>query len=181
MQYLNEAELSKLFRVMHAGNKMHHLAALTAFWTGARVSQVLRLQGQDIFESKGKVVIKIHAAKHGNEHLHTLHIDADPAFDMSPVIALAKTRPTARLFAGLTRQYQNIKLKAACVEAGIHTDFGHMHTFRHSSALVVWNATHSLGSVSQFLQHKSPQSSLIYLAENDSMQAQGAMDALQLA
>ena len=57
MEYLNRSELAKLFRVIHAGNEIHLLACLTAFWTGARVSQVLALEGQDIFEADGKLVI----------------------------------------------------------------------------------------------------------------------------
>jgi integrase len=181
MQYLTKAELSKLFRVMATGNQVHLLAALTAFWTGARVSQVLRLQGQDIFESKGKWVIKIHAAKRGDEKLHTLHIDSDPAFDLSPLIELAKRRPTALLFAGLTRQYLNLRLKAYCTEAGIHTDFGHMHVFRHSIAIEIWTATQRLGAITEFLQHKSSGSALCYLAENDGRMAQEAVDSIQFA
>lgn len=181
MQYLEPNELSKLFRVMYAANRIHHLAALTAFWTGARVSQVLRLQGQDIYESHGKLVIKIHAAKRGSERLHTFHFDPDPAFDMSPLLEIARRRPTARLFAGLSRQYLNLKLKDYCEAAGIHTDFGHMHVFRHSVAIQIWKATQRLGAISEFLQHRSPHTALCYLAENDGKMAQEAVDSLQLA
>jgi len=181
MQYLESNELARLFRVMYAENKTHHMAALVAFWTGARVQQVLTLEGQDIFESKGKIVIKIHALKRGSERLHTLHIDADPAFDMSPLIALAAARPRARLFGGLTRQYLNLKLKDYCAAAGLHTDFGHMHVFRHSVAMAIWNGTQRLGAISEFLQHRSPHTALCYLAENDGKMAQEAVDSLQLA
>jgi integrase len=181
MQYLTTPELAKLFRVMHAGNKNHHLAALTAFWTGARVSQVLSLEGQDIFEAKGQMVVKIHAAKRGNERLHTLHLDADPAFDMSPLLAIAKMRQRTRLFGGLSRQYLNLCLKEACAEAGLHTDFGHMHVFRHSVAMQIWEGTQRLGAISEFLQHRSPATALCYLAENDGRMAQEAVDAVRFA
>ena len=181
MEYLNHDELSRLFRVIHAENKTHHMACLVAFWTGARVSQVLRLQGQDIFESKGKIVIKIHAAKRGNARLHALHVDADPAFDLSPLIDLAKRRPNSLLFAGLSRQYLNLRLKSYCAEAGIHTDAGHMHVFRHSIAISIWNATQSLGAISEFLQHRSAGSALVYLKERDGVLAQTAVDGIQLA
>jgi integrase len=181
MQYLNPNELAKLFRVMHAENKTHQLAALTAFWTGARVSQVLRLRGEDIFEANGKMVVKIHAAKRGLERLHTLHIDSDPAFDMSPLIELAKKRPFARLFGGTTRQYINLCLKKYCALAGIHSDFGHSHCLRHSAAMIIFDATQRLGAVSYFLQHKSPSSACCYLAENDGQLAQKAIDNVQLA
>lgn len=181
MQYLDRPRLAKLFRVMYSANKTHHLAALTAFWTGARVSQVLRLQGQDIFESNGKIVVKIHAAKRGNERLHTLHVDSDPAFDMSPLIDLAAKRPLARLFGGTSRQYINLCLKRYCAEAGIHTDCGHMHVFRHSIAHEIWQGTQRLGAISEFLQHRSPTSSLCYLAEHEGKLAQEAVDAICLA
>ena|ERR1035437_1138856 len=180
MQYLESNELSRLFRVMHATNKTHHLAALTAFWTGARVSQVLTLQGEDIFESKGKIVIKIHARKGGSDRLHTLHIDADPAFDMSPLLEIAKARPRALLFGGLSQSYIDKKLKDYCIAAGLHSDFGHMHVFRHSVAMQIWVATQRLGAISEFLQHKSPHTALCYLAENDGKMAQDAVDSLQL-
>ena len=181
MQYLTTPELSKLFREMHAQNQTHHLLALTAFWTGARVSQVLDLQGQDIFEHNGRVVIKIHAAKRGFERLHNLHVDVDPAFDMSPLIELAKRRPLARLFGGTTRQYINLCLKRYCAAVGIHTDAGHMHCFRHSISVAIWKQTKNLGAITHFLAHRSPASALVYLKENDGLVAQEAVDAIQLA
>ena len=181
MQYLERADLAKLFRVMYRANKTHHMAALVGFFTGARVSQVLRLRGEDIFEANGKTVIKIHAAKRGNARLHTLHRDADPAFDMSPLLEIAKQKPLARIFGGLSRQYLNLCLKEYCADAGIHTDFGHMHVFRHSVAMQIWTATQRLGAISEFLQHRSPHTALCYLAENDGQMAQEAVDNICLA
>ena len=181
MQYLENKDLAKLFRVAFGANKMHHLAMLTGFFTGARISQILSLKGEDIFEANGKIVVKIHAAKRGAQLLHTLHFDEQPEFDMSPLIAIAKQRPTALLFGGLTRQYFNLRLKAYCVEAGIHSDFGHSHVFRHSAAMAIWDATQRLGTISHFLQHKSPATACFYLAESDGKLAQAAMDNIQLA
>ena len=181
MQYLETDELARLFRVMYSANQTHHLAALTAFWTGARVSQVLQLQGQDIFEANGRTIIKIHALKRGSERLHTFHVDPDPAFDMSPLRVIGAQRPRALLFGGLTRQYLNLRLKDYCADAGIHTDFGHMHVFRHSIAIQIWKSTQRLGAISEFLQHRSPHTALSYLAENDGKLAQEAVDNLQLA
>jgi integrase len=181
MEYLEHKDLAKLFRAAYAANKLHHLAMLTAFFTGARVSQVLRLRGEDIFEANGRVVIKVHAAKRGNQLLHTLHRDELPEFDMTPLIELAKTKPLARLFGGLTRQYLNLCLKKYCASVGIHSDFGHSHVFRHSAAMTIWDATTRLGAISHFLQHKSPATACIYLAESDGRHAQAAMDNLRLA
>lgn len=181
MQYLTTPELARLFRVMHEGNPTHHLIALTCFFSGARISQVLKLQGQDIFEHNERLVIRIGAAKRGFERLHPLHTDADPAFDMSPLLALAKKCPTARLFAGTTRQYFNLVLKQACTKANLHASAGHSHIFRHSVSMIIWSQTHNLGAISHFLAHKSPSSAFSYLQANDGIEAQTAVDNLQLA
>jgi integrase len=181
MQYLAKQDLAKLFRAAHAANSVHHLAMLVGFFTGARISQVLNVRGEDIFERDGKFVIKIRAAKRGNAITHSLHIDADPAFDMSPLIELAKTKGLARIFGGLSRQYFNLCLKGYAVAAGIHSDYAHSHVFRHSAAMVVFDATQRIGAVSQFLAHRSPSSAFVYLQENDGLMAQDAMDSLQLA
>jgi integrase len=182
MQYLTADELGKLFPVIRAANKTHHLIALVAFWTGARISQVLALKGEDIFEANGRLVIKIGAAKRGYERVKTLHIDENPDFDLSPLIELAKQRPAALLFGGTWPSYFNKCLKEKyCPAAGIHSDFGHSHVFRHSIAIQIWEKTHSLGSITHFLQHRSPTTAFYYLAENDGRKAQEAVDGLQLA
>ena len=181
MQYLEKNDLAKLFQSMYAGNKTHHQAALLAFFTGARVSQVLNVRGEDIFEREGKWVIMIRAAKRGNVVTHSLHVDDDPAFDMRPLIALAKTKGQSRIFGGLTRQFFNLRLKQYAQDAGIHSTFAHSHVFRHSAAMVVFDVTKRIGAVSQFLAHRSPSSAFVYLQENDGLMAQEAMDNLQFA
>jgi integrase len=180
MQYLGKADLAKLFRAAYEGNRTHHLAMLVGFFTGARISQVLNVRGEDIFERDGKWVIMIRAAKRGNVVTHSLHIESDPAFDMTPLIELAKTKGQARIFGGLTRQYLNLRLKYYAAVAGIHSTYAHSHVFRHSAAMVVFDATKRIGAVSQFLAHRSPSSAFVYLQENDGMMAQDAMDNLQL-
>ena len=156
MYYLENKDLGKLFAVMYEKNRTHHLVALTQFFCGGRISQVLALQGQDIFDVNGRTVVKIHSAKQGFDRIHNLHTDTRPEFDMSPLIALAKVRPLARLFGGTTRQFFNLSLKRYCAEAGLHTDFGHSHMFRHSCAMEIWTATQRLGTISHFLGHRSP-------------------------
>lgn len=181
MQYLDKQDLAKLFRAAHAANETHHLAMLVGFFTGARISQILNVRGEDIFEREGKYVILIRAAKRGNVVTHSLHIDADPAFDMSPLIDLARTKGQSRIFGGLSRQYFNLRLKEYAEAAGIHSTFAHSHVFRHSAAMVVFDVTKRIGAVSQFLAHRSPSSAFVYLQENDGMLAQEAMDGLVLA
>lgn len=181
MQYLGKQDLSKFFRAAHAANPLHHLAMLVGFFTGARVSQVLNVRGEDIFEREGKWVIKIRAAKRGNVVTHSLHLDTDPAFDMTPLISLAGIKRQSRIFGGLSRQYFNLMLKRYADMAGIHSDFAHSHIFRHSAAMIVFDVTKRIGAVSQFLAHRSPSSAFVYLQENDGLMAQEAMDGLVLA
>lgn len=181
MQYLAKQDLAKLFRATHEAHPVHHLAMLVGFFTGARISQVLNVRGEDIFQREGKWVIMIRAAKRGNQVTHSLHIDADPAFDMTPLIELAKAKGQSRIFGGLSRQYFNLCLKRYAEAAGLHSTYAHSHVFRHSAAMVVFDATQRIGAVSQFLAHKSPSSAFVYLQENDSSLAQQAMDELQFA
>lgn len=185
MQYLAKQDLAKIFRAAHeAGNptsQRDHMAMLVGFFTGARISQVLNVRGEDIFERDGKWVIMIRAAKRGNVVTHSLHIDADPAFDMSPLIELAKTKGQSLIFGGLYRSNFNGALKRYAEAAGLHSTYAHSHIFRHSAAMIVFDATKRIGAVSQFLAHRSPSSAFVYLQENDGMMAQEAMDALVLA
>ena len=181
MQYLPKPDLAKLLRATHRANKTHHLAILIGVFCGARISQVLNVRGEDIFQRDGKWVIKIRASKRGNVVTHSLHIDADPAFDMTPLIELAQTKRQSRIFGGLSRQYLNLCLKKYADAAGIHSDYAHSHVFRHSAAMIVFDVTKRIGAVSQFLAHRSPSSAFVYLQENDGLLAQDAMDNLNLS
>jgi integrase len=180
MQYLGKEDLSKLFRTMHAANKMHHLAALTQFFTGTRVSQLLDIRGEDVFEKDGKYVVLIRAAKRGNVVVQSLHVDIDAAFDMTPLIEIAKVKGRSRIFGSLSRQYYNLCLKRYAEAAGIHSAFAHSHVFRHSIAIEIYAATQRIGAITQFLGHKSSTAAMCYLAENDGKLGQEAVDNLQL-
>jgi integrase len=182
MQYLPKADLAKLFRAAHdGGNQLHHLAVLTQFFTGTRISQLLNIRGEDVFERDGKIVVMIRGAKGGNAVIHNLHVDADPAFDMTPMIALAATKGQSRIFGGLSRQYYNVVMKKFAEQAGIHSSFAHSHVMRHSVAMEIFAATQRIGAVTEFLGHKSPASAFCYLRENDNAHAQTAVDNLVLA
>jgi len=185
MQYFTTAETAKLLRVAHkaVSPKSHrqHLAMMVMAFTGTRISQMLALRGEDILEKDGKWVILLPAAKRGNAVVRTLRIDADPAFDMSPLIELAKTRRQSLLFDGLSRQYFNEMMAKYCDQAGIHSSYAHSHVFRHSAAMAIFDATQRIGAVSEFLAHRSPASAFVYLRENDGVMAQEAMDSLVFA
>lgn len=187
MQYMTTAETAKVLKVAYKhsstndARKRQHLAMMVMAFTGTRISQMLALRGEDIIERDGKWVIMLPAAKRGNAVVRNLRIDADPAFDMTPLIELAAVRRDSFLFDSLTRTFFNTLFTKYCIEAGIHSSYGHSHVFRHSAAMAIMAATQRIGAVSQFLGHKSPSSAFVYLQENDGLYAQEAMDSLVLA
>lgn len=70
-------------------------------------------------------------------------------------------------------------MKAASELAGIPRAKAHWHSLRHSTAMMVFRETVSLGAVKQALRHASWSSSLVYLNESDSQKAFAAVsDAL---
>ena len=185
MHSLEIPEIAKLLRALRERkdpqSQIHHLAALTLFVTGTRVGQLRQIRGEDIFQKDGQWVVWLRSAKRGNERIRNLRIDADPAFDMTPLIEIAKLRGTSLIFGTLTRQYLNKILKEAAAAAGIHTAFGHTHIFRHSVAMAIWKQTLRLGAITEFLGHRSATTALCYLKENDNRLGQSAVDALVLA
>jgi integrase len=185
MEYLPISDLAKVFRAAYDADtlksRLHHQAMLTMFFTGTRVSQMLSLCGEDVCQIDDKWVILVPAAKRGKKVVRALHICDDPAFDMTPLIAMAQIKRISRLFDGLSRDYFNAMIEKACVLAGIHTSFAHSHMFRHSAAMAIFDATQRIGAVTEFLAHKSPASAFCYLQENDGQLAQQAMNELVLA
>jgi integrase len=184
MQYLPKSELAKLFRAAYEAktpkSSIHHMCMLAGFFTGGRISQLLNIRGEDVFQRDGEWTIMLRAAKRGNIAYRSLHVDEDAAFDMTPLIKIAQTKGPSCVFENLTRQYLNVKLKEYALAAGINTTFAHSHIFRHSIAMEIFDATQRIGAVSQFLAHRSPSSAFVYLQENDNILAQDAVDAIQL-
>jgi|SRR5208282_5118328 len=182
LEYLEPKDLARIFRAFHeTESQRHHMAALTAFFTSARISQVLALRGTDVFELGGKVVIKVGSAKRGHNGTYELYVHSDPAFDMTPLVEMAKRAGSNQIFGGLTRQYFDIVIKRCSERAGIHESYAHSHMFRHSMAMVIMLHSTRVGAVSQFLLHRSAASAFPYLAENDGRYAQAAVNALQFA
>jgi integrase len=187
MEYLELNDLSKLIRVIYEASKTSeaakadHLIALLGFTTGARISQILALRGEDITTVNEKLVVKIHARKRGDDDFKDLRFDVDPAFDLSPLLALAAKRGTSLLFGQSARSNFNTRLKKYCAAAGLHSDFGHSHVLRHSAAMAIYDATKRIGAVSHFLQHRSPATAFCYLKENDGKSAQAAINAISFS
>src|SRR5690348_4704481 len=106
MHYLELTDLSKLFRALYScrapKSQDHHQAALCAFFTGARISQVLALRGTDLVRLNNAPKLMIRGIKGGMDGLRDIYVDAEQSeFDMSPVISMAARRGGNKLFGGL--------------------------------------------------------------------------------
>lgn len=190
MEYLQHPEVKALLRTSYAyGNREAHLALLTMYATGARVSQIVGdqhakrvipgLKGIDVIPdpSTGGHRIRIQAAKRGKTRTFRVLVSPDPALDMRDLIALAAQRGTANLFGGLTRHYLHTLIKKFAKIAGLHADMVHCHTIRHSSAMRVYERTQRIGAVSGFLAHSDPAAAYTYVQENDGKLADEAIAA----
>lgn len=190
MEYLQHPEVKALLRTSYAyGNREAHLALLTMYATGARVSQIVGdqhakrvipgLKGIDVIAdpSTGGHRVRIQAAKRGKTRTFRVLVSPDPALDMRDLVALAAQRGTAALFGGLTRHYLHTLIKKFAKIAGLHADMVHCHTIRHSSAMRVYERTQRIGAVSGFLAHSDPAAAYTYVQENDGKLADEAIAA----
>jgi integrase len=188
VEYLQHLEIKALLEVSHGyGNREAHLALLTMYATGARISQIVGdrhakkpitgLKGIDIIPNPetGGYRIRIFKAKRGQTRTFNVLVSPNPALDMRDLIELAKQRGTAALFGGLTRHYMHSLIKKFAAIAGLHSDMVHCHTVRHSSAMRVYEKTQRIGAVSGFLCHSDPSAAYTYVQENDGKLADDAM------
>ena len=140
MEYLQHAEMKALLKASLAyGNREAHLALVTMYGTGSRVSQVLALKGIDVIPDTetGGHRIRIGAAKRGQTRTYRVLVSPDPALDMRDLVELAKTRGTNALFGALDRHYLHRLIKRFAAEAGLHPTLhcqvipgGHPHLIR---------------------------------------------------
>jgi integrase len=172
MEYLKKEELRNLMEVAHKHNERYHLALLVALWHGLRISELINIRGTDVDTKQGTLIVQ--RLKGSLKTTQPIHVDADPLFDESPILALAKEKKGLRLFE-VTRQNFDLLIKKYGREAGIHEDKLHMHALKHSIAMILWDATHSLGQVRSFLGHKAASSTMAYLVEADAQVAQKAL------
>ena len=64
------------------------------------------------------------------------------------------------------------------VRSGPGIDQGHYRALavgKHSIAMAIWHATHQLGQIKAYLGHKAMSSSMVYLNEDNSLQAVAAV------
>jgi integrase len=188
MEYLQQPEIKALLKVSYEyGNREAHLALVTMFATGARVSQVIGdryaknpipgLKGIDVIPdpSTGGHRIRILKAKRGKTRTFRVLVSPNPALDMRDLVTLAQQRGTGQLFGGLTRHYLHTLIKKFTALAGLHQDMVSCHTIRHSAAMRVYEKTQRIGAVSGFLCHSDPAAAYTYVQENDGRLADDAM------
>jgi integrase len=178
MYHLERQEIKRLFEVAYNKNRLHHLAFVTAFFHGARVSELLKIVGADIQDGQLSITRLKGAGKKGKKRhkttLQPIHADADPLFDESPLIAIAAANPKGRLFP-FCRQRMDQVIKEYGEIAGLHRDKLHMHVLRHSLGVVVWRATHEVSAVKEILGHHVVTSSLVYMQTDATAKANAVL------
>ena len=174
MEYLTKPELRALMQTAHDHNRTHHLFLCMSLWHATRVSEAIAIRGADIHAG----LLWIDAEKEGDNCLQTIHIDSDPVFDCSPVIAIAAQNP-GRIF-NFSRQRADEFIKRYAAIADIHPKKAHMHALRHSMAMLLWDKTHNLGMIQSYLRHKDPSSTMRYLVESDKQKAQIAVQEITI-
>jgi integrase len=182
MEYLQASEVNSLLRVAYEHNREHHLVLLALYATGTRISQCLRLQGNDVYTDAvtGETRIRLPRAKRGTSRSYKLVKSADPLRDLTPIIALAKIKGNSRLFK-VSRFYLHVVIKKYAALAGLHSEMVHIHTLRHSTAMRIYEKTQRPGAITGFLCHTDEGSVYPYLREHDASIAEDAMAAVLTA
>lgn len=171
MEFLQQAEVAALMQAAHEyGNKEAHLCLLVMYSSGTRVSQALALKGIDVIADPvtGGYKIRIGAAKSGRTRSFRLMASPNPAFDMTPLQELSKSRGTSQLFGSLDRFYLHRLIKRFAETAGLHVGTVSCHRLRHSTAMRLYESTQRIGIVSAYLCHAAPETAYVYVAEGDS-------------
>jgi len=181
MEYLQKPEINALLKSSYEyGNTEVHLALLTLYATGTRISQALALKGIDIIAdtSTGGHSIRILQAKRGQTRRYRVLASPNPHLDMSALVELARVRGTNKLFGALDRHYMHRLIKRFAEAAGLHVGMVHCHTVRHSAAMRVYESTGRIGCVSGFLAHSDGSAAFVYVREHDGSIADNAMTAV---
>jgi integrase len=175
MEYLTREELKRLFQEAYKANRQHHLCLVTSLFHGLRISETLAITGKDIKDGQ----LSVQRMKGSNATIQRVHRDDDPLFDGTPILELAKQVGPNRLFP-FSRQRVDYFIKRYAERANVHHDKAHSHAVgKHSLGMLIWEQTHDLSAIQNFLGHKRPGSSLFYLAEVDKSKAQAAVDELR--
>ena len=174
MQYLTTEELRRLMTVVKDHDEKFHLFLLVSLFHGLRVSEALAIRGADICDGQ----LSVKRLKESRATLQDIRLDTDPLFDASPVIELAKRRRDIVLFPW-SRQVADYSIKKYCALAGIHPSKAHMHALKHSIAMRLWQETHDLNAIQDWLGHKASSSTLVYMRANAALAAQQAVATMK--
>jgi integrase len=174
MEYMTQAELTRVMTVGMRENELHWQAMLTAFYFGLRVSEVIGILGEDVEDGQ----LRVKRLKRSEATLQKLpKTDGSPVFELRLATLALKAGPRGRVFP-LSRQRCDQFMKRYCRLAGLHRAKAHFHCYKHSIAMAIWQRTHQPGQIKAYLGHKSMSSTMQYLNESDSLQAQAAVSAL---
>jgi integrase len=173
MEYLNRDELTRVMEVARQRNQMHWQLMLTAFYFGLRVSEVTNILGEDVQD--GQLAVK--RLKNSNKTLQAIPSGegSSDTFRLDLIERAAAAGPRGRLFP-VSRQRVDQFVKRYARIAGIHRSKAHLHSVgKHSIAMAIWHATGQLGQIKAYLGHKSMSSTMVYLNEDNSLQAVAAV------
>ena len=174
MEYLDKSELRRLFQVAYERNRHHHLFLVVTLWHGLRVSEGIQIRGTDVVDGQ----LSVSRLKKSKATCQPIHRDADPLFDESPLLELA-VKTKGRVFP-FSRQRADQFIKRYAELANLHPDKAHVHSLKHSMAMLLWDATHSLGQIQGYLGHKAASSTMCYLVEADKRKAEMAVSTISI-
>ena len=165
MHYLDDQELRALLEVTYRDNRLLHMAVLLTAYHGLRINELLQLKADDV---QGRY-LRVKALKKGTERLEPIRCNSNPLLDESLVAVHANSVRVCnqfRLFPWYEMKLSRM-FKKACTLAGIPPQKAHWHSLRHSTAMMAFRGTVSLGSVKEVLRHKSSSAALVYLSETN--------------
>lgn len=123
-------------------------------------------------------VNEVKRLKKSRATIHALKITADPLFDESPLIAMAKANES-RLFP-FSRQRVDQFIRRYGEMAGIHPAKCHSHALKHSICMMLWHETHDLNAIQDHVGHKAASSTLVYMRHDAAMKAQKAVACMMV-
>jgi integrase len=173
MEYLNQDELTRVMAIAKQHNEMHWQLMLTSFYFGLRVSEAINILGEDVQDGQ----LAVRRLKNSNKTLQAIPNGegSSDVFKLDLIERAAAAGPRGRLFP-VSRQRVDQFVKRYARLAGIHRSKAHLHSVgKHSIAMAIWHATGQLGQIKAYLGHKSMSSTMVYLNEDNSLQATAAV------
>jgi integrase len=167
MHYFEGYEITALLQAAYERNRVHHLLMLVSLCHGLRVSEAIGLTSADV---QGTSLV-VRALKECPDQIQPLHFSDTALFDERSLVwhagAIADSATKDKRLFPMCRQRADQLIRRYGRIAGVIAAKCHFHTWRHSTAMLVWETSHSLSQVQQVLGHRSMSTSIIYLRESD--------------